>query len=68
MNVKIIRNQQGLSARKLSEFSGVPLRTIEDIERFDRCKVDTAIKLADALGVTLDELCRNKEAEQNSDR
>lgn len=68
MNVKIIRNQQGLSARKLSELSGVPLRTIEDIERFDRCKVDTAIKLADALGVTLDELCRSKAAEQNSDR
>lgn len=63
MNVKIIRNQQGLSVRKLSELSGVPLRTIEDIERFDRCKVDTAIKLADALGVTLDELCRNKAAE-----
>lgn len=63
MNVKTIRNQQGLSARKLSELSGVPLRTIEDIERFDRCKVDTAIKLADALGVTLDELCRNKAAE-----
>ena len=63
MNVKIIRNQQGLSARKLSELSGVPLRTIEDIERFDRCKVDTSIKLADALGVTLDELCRNKAAE-----
>lgn len=63
MNVKIIRSQQGLSARKLSELSGVPLRTIEDIERFDRCKVDTAIKLADALGVTLDELCRSKAAE-----
>lgn len=63
MNVKIIRNQQGLSARKLSDLSGVPLRTIEDIERFDRCKVDTAIKLADALGVTLDELCRNKSTE-----
>ena len=63
MNVKIIRNQPGLSARKLSELSGVPLRTIEDIERFDRCKVDTAIKLADALGVTLDELCRNTAAE-----
>lgn len=68
MNVKIIRNQQGLSARKLSELSGVPLRTIEDIERFDRCKVDTAIKLADALGVTLDELCRSEAVEQNSNR
>lgn len=68
MNVKIIRNQQGLSARKLSELSGVPLRTIEDIERFDRCKVDTAIKLADALGVTLDGLCRSEAVEQNSNR
>lgn len=58
MNVKKIRNEKELSIRELSELSGVPKRTIEDIERFDRCKVDTAIKLADALGVTLDELCR----------
>lgn len=49
---------KGLSIRELSELSTVPKRTIEDIERFDRCKVDTAIKLADALEVTLDELCR----------
>ena len=47
--------------RALSELSNVPQRTIEDIERFNRCKVDTAIKLADALEVTLDELCRDKE-------
>lgn len=59
MNLKKIRNKQGLSIRALSEQANVPIRTIEDIERFDRCKVDTAIKLADALGVTLDTLCRN---------
>lgn len=59
MNLKNIRNNKGLSIRALSELAGVPKRTIEDIERFDRCKVDTAIKLADALGVTLDELCRD---------
>ena len=53
--------EKGLSMRALSELSNVPQRTIEDIERFNRCKVDTAIKLADALGVTLDELCRDKE-------
>lgn len=58
MNLKEIRNGQKLSVRALSELSGVPRRTIEDIERFDRCKVDTAIRLADALEVTLDELCR----------
>ncbi len=63
MNLKQIRNQQNLSIRALSELSSVPIRTIEDIERFNRCKVDTAIKLADALGVTLDELCRDKAAE-----
>ena len=61
MNLKKIRNEKGLSIRALSELSNVPQRTIEDIERFNRCKVDTAIKLADALGVTLDELCRDKE-------
>ncbi len=53
--------EKGLSMRALSELSNVPQRTIEDIERFNRCKVDTVIKLADALEVTLDELCRDKE-------
>ena len=61
LNLKKIRNEKKLSIRELSELSGVPKRTIEDIERFDRCKVDTAIKLADALQVTLDELCRWKD-------
>lgn len=59
MRLKEIRNRNALSLRALSENSGVSQRTIEDIERFNRCKVDTAIKLADALGVTLDELCRD---------
>ncbi len=62
MNLKEIRNRQGLSIRKLSDLASVPVRTIEDIERFNRCKVDTAIKLADALQVTLDELCRDRVA------
>ena len=59
MKLKQTRNSKGLSIRALSELSGVPQRTIEDIERFNRCKVETAIKLADALEVTLDELCRD---------
>ena len=58
MRLKEIRNRKALSLRALSELSGVSQRTIEDIERFDRCKVDTAIKLADALDVSLDELDR----------
>lgn len=63
MKLKQIRNSKGLSIRALSEAANVPHRTIEDIERFNRCKVDTAIKLADALGVTLDELCRDEAAQ-----
>lgn len=59
MNLKQIRNNNNLTLKALSEISGVPQRTIEDIERLGNCKVDTAIKLADALGVTLDELCRD---------
>lgn len=58
MNLKEIRKSQSLTLKSLSELSGVPQRTIEDIERKDECKVSTAIKLADALNVTLDKLCR----------
>lgn len=58
MNLREIRLEKGLSVPKLVELSGVPRRTIQDIEKNDNCKVNTAIKLADALGVTLDELCR----------
>jgi transcriptional regulator with XRE-family HTH domain len=58
MKLKEIRNKNNFSIRELSELSNVPKRTIEDIERKGECKVSTAIKLADALKVTLDELCR----------
>jgi transcriptional regulator with XRE-family HTH domain len=63
MNLKQIRLQQGLSVPKLVELSGVPRRTIQDIEKNDECKVSTAIKLAKALNVTLDELCLPPETE-----
>jgi len=59
MKLKEIRTNKGLSVPQLVELSGVPRRTIQDIEKSGNCKVDTAIKLADALGVTLDELCRD---------
>ena len=51
---------KGLSVPQLVEMSGVPRRTIQQIEKSNECKVSTAIKLADALNVTLDELCRTK--------
>jgi transcriptional regulator with XRE-family HTH domain len=61
MRLKEIRESKKITVPQLVELSGVPRRTIQDIEKNGNCKVDTAIKLADALQVTLDELCRDKE-------
>lgn len=63
MRLKQVRNEKGLSIRKLSEVSGVPIRTIEDLERRGDGRISTLIPLANALGVTLDELCRDQVAE-----
>lgn len=59
MNLKKIRLKKGISVPKLVEMTGVPRRTIQEIEKRDNCTVVNAIKLADALEVTLDELCRD---------
>jgi len=61
MNLKSIRTGKGLSVPKLVELSGISRRTIQDIEKRGDCLVSNAIKLADALEVTLDELCRTKD-------
>lgn len=57
MKVKKIRLNQGLSVPKLCELSGLSRRTIQEVEKHDKCTVSTAKKLAKALNVTLDELC-----------
>ena len=58
MNLRKIRLEKSLSVAELSRLSGVPVRTIEDLEKRGDGRVSTLIKLADALSVTLDELCR----------
>ena len=58
MNLRKIRLEKGLSVAELSRLSGVPVRTIEDLEKRGGGRVSTLIKLADALSVTLDKLCR----------
>jgi len=62
MKLRETRLNQELSVPALSRLSGVPIRTIEDLERRDDGRVSTLIKLADALGVTLDALCRDEAA------
>ncbi|MEY8355273.1 helix-turn-helix transcriptional regulator [Lachnospiraceae bacterium 54-53] len=63
MRLKEIRTERGLSVPKLVELSGVPRRTIQEIENRNDCRVSTALILANALNITLDELCRDEAAE-----
>lgn len=59
MKLRELRKGRKLSVAELSRLSEVPVRTIEDLERRGDGRVSTLIKLADALEVTLDELCRD---------
>lgn len=59
MNIQRFRNDKGMTVQQLADAAGIPKRTVEQAIHRDTCSVKTAIKLADALGVTLDELCRD---------
>ena len=60
MNIKNIRAAKGMTVQQLADAAGISKRTLEDILRRGDCLVSNAVKLADALGVTLDELCRDE--------
>lgn len=54
------RERLGWTRAELAARSGVPLRTLEQIEQGRRAadpKVSTALALARAVGVTVEELC-----------
>lgn len=57
MRLKEIRIEKGLSVPKLAELSGVPRRTIQDIEKRGDCMVSTLMKLTSVLDVSLDDVC-----------
>jgi transcriptional regulator with XRE-family HTH domain len=59
MKLKELRTSKNLSVPALSRLSGVSVRTIEDLEKRGDGRVSTLIRLAEALGVTLDQLCRD---------
>lgn len=60
MNLKEIRYEKGFTIPQLADITGIPKRTIENIQKRGDCLVSNAVKLSDALGVSLDELCRDK--------
>ncbi len=60
MQLREIRQEKKLSVPQLANLSGLSRRTIQEVERRNECTVSTAKKLAAALGVTLDELCKDE--------
>jgi hypothetical protein len=58
MRLREIRIEKGLTNKKISELSGVPIRTIEDIIKRGDCKFSTAVKIAKGLNITLEELAK----------
>lgn len=60
MKLKEIRTEKKISVPKLVEMTGISRRTIQDIEKRGDCLVSNAKKLAQALEVSLDELCADE--------
>ena len=67
MNIQKYRKERSMTVQQLADAAGLPKRTVEEAIRRDTCSVGTAIKLADALSVTLDELCRDCQDAPESD-
>jgi transcriptional regulator with XRE-family HTH domain len=61
--IKDIREKQGLTQVQLAEKSGIKQNTISDLEtgNIKSPSLDTAVKLARALGVAIEELFPEQE-------
>jgi transcriptional regulator with XRE-family HTH domain len=57
-SVKATREREGMTQAALAAASGVPLRSLQNLEqgRYRRLELDTFARLAGALGLGLDEL------------
>ena len=60
-NIKKYREKKGISQDKLSKLAGVTLHTITKIESgvTSDPRIETVKKIADALGVSVDELLKS---------
>ena len=62
--IKSICESKGLSLRQLEQEAGLALNTISRWEK-NKPSIDKVKKVADTLGVTMDELLREEEADDN---
>ena len=56
--IKEHRVKAGISVPKMVELTGLSRRTIQDIEKRGDCLVSNAIAIAQALGLTLNDLLK----------
>lgn len=54
--IKEHRLRAGISVPKMAELTGIPRRTIQELEKRGDCLVSNALKIADVLGLTLNDL------------
>jgi transcriptional regulator with XRE-family HTH domain len=59
--LKDLREARGLSQEKLAFAAGLSSGTVGNLEAGATCRMSTATKLADALGVSLSELMGEQE-------
>lgn len=62
--IKSICESKGVSLRQLEQEAGLALNTISRWEK-NKPSIDKVKKVADTLGVTMDELLREEEADDN---
>ncbi len=62
--IKLYRQKAGISVPKMSELTGIPIRTIEGLEKRGDCLVSNALKIANALGLTLNDFLKPPESEK----
>lgn len=62
--IKAYRLRAKISVPKMSEMTGIPIRTIEALEKRGDCLVSNALKIAQALGITLNDLLVSPEDEK----
>lgn len=55
MYIKQYRLKAGISVPKMSSATGIPIRTIEELEKRGDCLVSNAKKIADVLGLKIDD-------------
>lgn len=53
--IKQHRQRAGISVPRMSELTGLSRRTIEDLEKRGDCLVSNAKKIADVLGLKVDD-------------